>query len=127
MANALRELFDIKFAELTAQPRRRRSGWCTCAQFLPLACWQQEKNMKAIGFKKPLPIDESESLLDIDIAQPEAAGHDLLVEVKAVSVNPVDVKVRARSKPEGSEYKILGWDAAGIVRATGSEVTLYNA
>jgi NADPH:quinone reductase-like Zn-dependent oxidoreductase len=82
------------------------------------------KNMKAIGYKKPLPIDESESLLDIEIAQPEAAGHDLLVEVKAVSVNPVDVKVRARSKPEGSECKILGWDAAGIVRAAGSEVTL---
>ena len=82
--------------------------------------------MKAIGYKKPLPIDESESLLDIEIADPEAAAHDLLVEVKAVSVNPVDVKVRARSKPEGSEYKILGWDAAGIVRAAGSEVTLFN-
>ncbi len=82
--------------------------------------------MKAIGYKKPLPIDESESLLDIEIADPEAAGHDLLVEVKAVSVNPVDVKVRARSKPEGTEYKILGWDAAGIVRAAGSEVTLFN-
>jgi NADPH2:quinone reductase len=82
--------------------------------------------MKAIGYKTPSPIDDPESLLDIELPTPEATGHDLLVEVKAVSVNPVDVKVRAAVRPNDDEYKILGWDAAGIVRQIGSEVTLFK-
>jgi NADPH:quinone reductase len=82
--------------------------------------------MKAIGYEKPLPINEPESLIDINIPAPEAKGHDLLVEVKAVSVNPVDVKVRSGSKPENEEYKILGWDSSGVVQAVGSDVTLFK-
>jgi NADPH:quinone reductase len=82
--------------------------------------------MKAIGYKNPLPIKDPASLLDIEIPTPEAKGRDLLVEVKAISVNPVDVKVRAAVKPNDGEYKILGWDAAGIVRAVGAEVTLFK-
>lgn len=82
--------------------------------------------MKAVGYKTPLPIADADSLLDIEIPTPEAEGRDLLVEVKAVSVNPVDVKVRASAKPEGSDYKILGWDAAGIVKQTGSECSLFK-
>jgi zinc-binding alcohol dehydrogenase family protein len=82
--------------------------------------------MKAIGYKTPLPIDDPQSLLDIEIPAPEAKDRDLLVEVKAVSINPVDVKVRASVRPEGSEYKILGWDAAGVVKATGSTVSLFK-
>lgn len=82
--------------------------------------------MKAVGYKTPLPIADPNSLLDIELPNPEATGHDLLVEVKAVSVNPVDVKVRASVKPEGTEYKILGWDAAGIVKATGPDCTLFK-
>jgi NADPH2:quinone reductase len=57
---------------------------------------------------------------------PEARGHDLLVEIKAVSVNPVDVKVRAHSAPPADELKVLGWDAAGIVKAVGADVTLFR-
>jgi NADPH2:quinone reductase len=83
--------------------------------------------VKAVGYKKPLPIADSESLLDIDIAVPEVKGRDLLIEVKAVSVNPVDVKVRANAKPEGTEYKVLGWDAAGIVKQAGQEASLFKA
>jgi NADPH2:quinone reductase len=82
--------------------------------------------MKAVGYKQPLPIENSESLLDIEIPMPVAKGRDLLVEVRAVSVNPVDVKVRASSKPEPREYKILGWDAAGVVREVGSDATLFK-
>ena len=82
--------------------------------------------MKAIGYKKPLPIEDPESLLDLEIPTPEAKGHDLLVEVKAVSVNPVDVKIRASTKPDDSDYKILGWDAAGVVKEVGAEVTLFK-
>ena len=55
-----------------------------------------------------------------------AAGCDLLIEVKAISVNPVDVKVRASGRPDGSGYKILGWDAAGVVEAIGPECSLFK-
>jgi NADPH:quinone reductase len=86
----------------------------------------QEINMKAVGYKKPLPVEDPESLLDIDIPTPEAKGRDLLVEVRAVSVNPIDTKVRATAKPDGTEYKILGWDAAGVVKAAGSGTCLFK-
>ncbi|WP_263359934.1 zinc-binding alcohol dehydrogenase family protein [Acidicapsa ligni] len=83
--------------------------------------------MKAVGYKKPLPISDPASLLDVEIAEPTAEGRDLLVEIRAVSVNPVDVKVRASAVvPEGADYKILGWDAAGIVRSVGPKATLFK-
>ncbi len=82
--------------------------------------------MKAVGYKKPLPFENPESLLDIEIPTPAAAGFDLLVQVKAISVNPVDAKVRVSGRPDGSGYKILGWDAAGVVEATGPECTLFK-
>lgn len=83
--------------------------------------------MKAVGYRQPQPIDHPESLLDITLPDPVATGRDLLVEVKAVSVNPVDTKVRrSAAPPEGQEFKVLGWDASGIVRATGPEVSLFK-
>ena len=71
--------------------------------------------MKAVGLYKYLPIDHPESLLDLDIPTPIATGHDLLVSVKAISVNPVDTKRRAPKDLVETTPKILGWDAAGIV------------
>lgn len=83
--------------------------------------------MKAVGYKQPSPIQSPDSLVDIVLPDPVATGHDLLVEVKAISVNPVDVKVRAGSVPfSGDEYRVLGWDASGIVKATGPEVTAFH-
>jgi zinc-binding alcohol dehydrogenase family protein len=82
--------------------------------------------MKAVGYTTPLPIADPQSLLDIEIPAPVATGRDLLVEIKAISVNPVDVKVRASGKPDGTEYKVLGWDAAGVVKAVGPECTLFK-
>ncbi|HEX2225126.1 MAG TPA: zinc-binding alcohol dehydrogenase family protein [Thermoanaerobaculia bacterium] len=83
--------------------------------------------MKAVGLYKYLPIDHPESLLDLDIPKPEARGRDLLVRVKAVSVNPVDTKVRSPKDKVETEPKILGWDAAGVVEAVGDEVSLFKA
>jgi NADPH2:quinone reductase len=81
--------------------------------------------MRAIGYTKSLPIDDPQSLVDLDIAKPEATGRDLLVEVKAVSVNPVDTKIRQnRADPDGKP-QVLGWDAAGIVVAIGPDVTKF--
>ncbi|API52456.1 Zn-dependent oxidoreductase [Rhizobium leguminosarum] len=82
--------------------------------------------MRAVAYKTPQPISAETSLIDVELPMPEAGGHDLLVEIKAVSVNPVDVKVRAHSAPPADELKVLGWDAAGIVKAIGPEVTLFR-
>jgi NADPH2:quinone reductase len=82
--------------------------------------------MKAVGYRLPSPITAADSLVDIDIAQPVARGRDLLVEVKAVSVNPVDYKVRRSTAPTDTEWKVLGWDAAGIVRAAGADAKLFR-
>lgn len=82
--------------------------------------------MKAVGYKKPLPIGEAESLMDIEVPTPTVGGHDLLVKVEAISVNPLDVKVRTRDAPDGMLYKILGWDAAGVVVAVGPESKLFK-
>lgn len=82
--------------------------------------------MRAIGYQHSLPISDPASLADIDLPRPEAAGHDLLVRIEAVSVNPVDTKVRLRAQPEAGQWKVLGWDAAGIVEAVGPEVTRFR-
>lgn len=89
----------------------------------PLHC---EKNMKAVGYQQSLPIDHPQSLVDLELPEPSATGHDLLVEVHAVSVNPVDTKIRRKVAPENGANKVLGWDAAGIVRAVGDKVSLFK-
>ena len=82
--------------------------------------------MKAVGYRQSLPISEPASLLDVELPDPKPAGRDLLVQVRAVSVNPVDTKVRVRLAPEPGETKVLGWDAAGVVRQAGPEVQLFH-
>jgi zinc-binding alcohol dehydrogenase family protein len=81
--------------------------------------------MKAIVYtRNGLPIDSPESLVEMDLPKPEARGRDLLVAVKAVSVNPVDTKVR-NGMPT-TEPRVLGFDAVGTVAAVGSEATLFK-
>jgi zinc-binding alcohol dehydrogenase family protein len=82
--------------------------------------------MKAIGFSQNHPISNPQALQDIEVPTPELRDYDLLVEVKAVSVNPVDTKVRLGGDIPASGSRILGWDAAGIVRATGPRVTRFK-
>ena len=82
--------------------------------------------MKAIGYYRNLPISDPESLIDLELPDPQPGPRDLLVEVHAVSLNPVDVKVRASMAPENGEPKVIGWDASGVVRAVGRDVTLFK-
>ena len=82
--------------------------------------------MKAVAYYDSLPITENAALLDIDLPAPVPGERDLLVEVRAISVNPVDTKVRMRRKAENGEAVVLGWDAAGIVREVGAGVTLFK-
>ncbi|GAA6138165.1 zinc-binding alcohol dehydrogenase family protein [Arenicella sp. 4NH20-0111] len=81
--------------------------------------------MKAIGYKQSLPIDNEDALIDVNIPKPSANGHDLLVKVAAVGVNPVDYKVRQTRSSEENELNILGWDAVGEVVAIGELVEHY--
>ncbi|WP_428001319.1 zinc-binding alcohol dehydrogenase family protein [Acidovorax sp.] len=83
--------------------------------------------MKAVGYTTPQPITHADALVDITLPDPVATGRDLLVEVQAISVNPVDTKIRKSAAPaEGQRWKVLGWDASGIVKAVGPEVTLFK-
>lgn len=81
--------------------------------------------MKAIGYNEAGPITAPDSLIEFEAARPEIGPKDLLVEVKGISVNPVDVKVRAMFGPE-SGTKIIGYDAAGVVVEVGSEVSHFK-
>ena len=81
--------------------------------------------MKAIGYTRTGHISEADSLVEFETETPEPKPRDLLVEVRGISVNPVDVKVRQRFEPDNAP-KIIGYDAAGIVRKTGSDVRLFK-
>ena len=84
--------------------------------------------MKAIGYRQAGPITAPNALIEFEAAPPELRPHDLLVEVRGISVNPVDVKVRAMPQfgPEPNQTKIIGYDAAGVVRQVGSAVSKFK-
>lgn len=86
--------------------------------------------MKAVAYYQPGAIESADALVDTELPDPgEPEGHDLLVAVHAVAVNPIDTKVRAGTAPQAGtpdEAKVLGWDAAGTVRAVGPEVTRFQ-
>ncbi len=82
--------------------------------------------MKAVGYRTPGPISAVNSLEDLQLPTPRPGPRDLRVAVKAISVNPADVKMRASVPPPGGDVRILGFDAAGVVDAVGAEVTLFK-
>jgi NADPH2:quinone reductase len=82
--------------------------------------------MKAVGLHRYLPIDHQESLIDVELEKPVAEGRDLIVQVKAISVNPVDTKVRSPKDNIESSPRVLGWDVAGIVESVGEECSLFK-
>ena len=81
--------------------------------------------MRAVGYQTAHSLDGDHSLRDLELPMPEATGHDILVEVRAVSVNPVDTKVRMNRSAEGDDPVVLGWDASGVVKAVGAHVSLF--
>ncbi|MFN4069838.1 MAG: alcohol dehydrogenase catalytic domain-containing protein, partial [Brevundimonas aurantiaca] len=80
--------------------------------------------MKAIGTTGPRPVSDPAALIAFEAAEPELRPRDLLVAVKAVSLNPVDTKVRSSRQPD--QPSILGYDAAGVVIGVGAEVSLFK-
>ena len=82
--------------------------------------------MKAVGYRKSLPIEDTDALIDFEAAKPEPKGRDIRVAVQAISANPVDYKVRKRAAPPEGETRILGFDAAGMVDAVGPDVSLFK-
>lgn len=81
--------------------------------------------MKAFGYTTATPTLSDSSLQAIELPDPVATGHDILVAVEAISVNPVDTKIRANVSPD-TGYKVIGWDAVGTVKAVGDKVSLFN-
>ena len=82
--------------------------------------------MKAVALKAYLPIDNPQSLLDVELENPVPQDHDLLIAVSAISVNPVDTKVRAPKDKHEDQPRVLGWDAVGVVEAIGPAVSLFK-
>ncbi len=79
--------------------------------------------MKAIGYLQSQAIHHPEALVDLSLPAPRPGPQDLLVRVAAVSVNPVDTKVRRNRAPQAGQPEVLGWDAVGTVEALGEAVT----
>lgn len=84
--------------------------------------------MKAVGFKTSLPISDPNSFIEFETEKPIPGGHELLVKIKAIAVNPVDFKIRQNAAKDTvlEQPKIIGWDAAGVVEAVGENVTLFK-
>ncbi len=82
--------------------------------------------MKAAALTQYLPVENPESFLDVELPKPVASGLDLLIAVKAVSINPVDTKVRSPKDKIEEAPRVLGWDASGVVEAVGPDVTLFK-
>jgi NADPH:quinone reductase len=82
--------------------------------------------MRAVGYYKPLPVEDEQALVDIELPRPEPRPRDLLVRIQAISVNPADVKLRASASPPGGEARILGYDAVGTVEEAGPEARLFK-
>ncbi|MBU2982824.1 zinc-binding alcohol dehydrogenase family protein [Lentibacter algarum] len=82
--------------------------------------------MKAVGYMTAGALDRDDALIDITLEKPKASGRDLLVRVHAVSVNPVDTKIRRNRPPEGDAPAILGWDAVGEVVEVGENVSMFK-
>jgi len=82
--------------------------------------------MKAIGYHHNLPVDQPDALEDLELPAPQPGPRDLLVRVKAISVNPVDTKVRRNTAPPAGQAKVLGWDAVGVVERVGADVAGFQ-
>ena len=84
--------------------------------------------MKAVGFKTSLPITAPDSFVDFELDKPSPKGHELLIKISAIAVNPVDYKIRQNSAKDTTLElpKIIGWDACGVVEAVGENVTLFK-
>lgn len=82
--------------------------------------------MKAVGYLRSLPIDDDQALFDFEAEMPRPEGRDVLVQVLAISVNPLDAVQRMRKESVDGNPVVLGWDVAGIVSAVGSDVQFFH-
>lgn len=96
------------------------------ANFSTNAMANLPKKMKAVGLYKYLPISDPNSLIDIELELPTLKDNEILVEVKAISVNPIDTKQRAPKPTVEEKPRVLGWDGSGIIVAAGKRVSLHK-
>ena len=106
--------------------RRLANAAWLISVFICIYVFEMDFSMKAVGYRQSYPIDHPDALVDFELPAPVASGRDLLIDVHAISVNPVDTKIRSGVAPDVDAFKILGWDAAGIVRSVGEQVSLFK-
>ena len=94
--------------------------------FPMLDCVVEFRSMQAVALTRYLPISDPQSLTDVDLPNPVAGDQDIVVRVEAISVNPVDTKVRAPKEKVEKEPRVLGWDAAGVVQEVGAKAKLFK-
>lgn len=82
--------------------------------------------MKAVALTHYLPVEDPNAFLDVELEKPTPTGHDILVNVKAIAINPVDTKVRAPKNKVEETPRVIGYDASGVVEAIGSDVTIFK-
>ncbi|MBN8788782.1 MAG: zinc-binding alcohol dehydrogenase family protein [Terrimonas sp.] len=84
--------------------------------------------MKAVGFKTSFSLNNPDSFIDFETEMPVPKDRDLLVKISAISVNPVDFKIRQNSAKDKvlDKPKVIGWDACGIVVEVGDNVSLFK-
>ncbi|MFT5241689.1 MAG: NADPH2:quinone reductase [Kiritimatiellia bacterium] len=107
----------------------QESGLCEMNSCRFVICVNPELtrvDMKAVAYRIPGPIERDDALQDITLDTPKAEGRDLLVKICAVSVNPVDTKLRRAVAPEGDAWKVLGFDASGVVEAVGPDAQNFK-
>ncbi len=78
--------------------------------------------MRAVGYHEAGPLGRPDAFVDLELPDPEPGPRDLLVRVAAVSVNPIDTKVRRTRQPAAGAAQVLGWDAVGVVEGLGADV-----
>jgi zinc-binding alcohol dehydrogenase family protein len=87
-----------------------------------IPCRREVPEMKAVAYHSEMSADDPLALEDVELETPQPGPRDCRVEVRAIAINPVDIKIRQSARPEAGEQRILGWDAAAVVVDTGEEV-----
>ncbi|XP_049869166.1 zinc-type alcohol dehydrogenase-like protein SERP1785 [Pectinophora gossypiella] len=96
------------------------------AEFYPVMTKRLPRTMKAVVLQKYLPISDPSSLIDMEVNVPELEDSQVLIEVRAISVNPIDTKIRAPKGEALNATRILGWDGSGVVALKGSHARTFN-
>lgn len=81
--------------------------------------------MKALGYLAAHSLQNFQ-IKEFELKDPEIKSHEILVQVKAISINPVDYKIRQNRSSKDQSPVVLGWDASGVVVKVGADVSNFR-